>query len=157
MIWKSYLKLDNWVISNLQNLYLWLLDRTGVYVATLMFVVYVGGLSPDIIRGRFPWWNCALTVLIGLVVILPYLKQDRGEIKRYNAFAIEIEGLIIRHAFNGLQIGIGVGSAIAGNYPSAAGCLAILVYQYLWVIKIRDRNKKPFFEEKKELELVRWL
>ena len=150
-MWKTYLRFDSWMISNLQNLYLWLLDRTGIYVATLMFITYAGSLSPDIIRGKYPWWNCAFIALIGLVVILPYLKQDRGDVKRYNAFAIEIEGLIIRHAFNGLQIGLGVGSAIAGDYLSASGCFLMLIYQYLWVIKIRNRDKKSFFEENKRL------
>ncbi len=151
MIWKSYLKLDNWIISYLQNLYLWLLDRTGVYVATLMFVTYVGGFSPDIIRGEFPWWNLMFIGLAALIIAIPYQEQNNGDIKRYNAFAIKIEGLFLRHAFNSFQIGLAVGSVIAGRYINSAGCLVMLIYQYLWVIKIRDRDKRPFFEKKKEL------
>src|SRR5713101_7099110 len=127
-MWKTYLKLDNWIISNLQNLYLWLLDRTSIYVATLMFVTYIGGLSPNIIRGKYQWWNCAFIALVGLVVILlPYLKQDKGDIKRYNAFAIQLEGMIIRHVFNSFQIGIAIVSSIVGDYLSAAGCLVMLI------------------------------
>lgn len=40
-MWKAYMKGDAWVLSKNQDAYLWLLDRTGVYVGTLLFLCYV--------------------------------------------------------------------------------------------------------------------
>ncbi len=150
-MWKDYLALDGWIISSLQDFYLWLLDRTGVYVATLMFITYIAGVSPDIIRGHLPWWNLIFIGLVGAIITLPYRRQDRGDVKRYNAFAISLEGMVIRHGFNGLQIGVAVGSIAEGNYLNVAGSLMMLIYQYWWVVKIRERDKKPFLKPAERL------
>lgn len=67
-MWKVYLKLDAWIISKVQDAYLWLLDRTGVYVATLTFGIYaVVGLS-EIMDGGSTLWCGVLIALVGFSV-----------------------------------------------------------------------------------------
>lgn len=63
-MWKAYLKADAWVLSKSQDGYLWLLDRTGVYVATIAFFEYAASCALSILGGSGTiLFLCALAVI----------------------------------------------------------------------------------------------
>src|SRR5256885_11187356 len=82
---------DERVIRLVQESYLWLLDRTGVYVATLAFGVYALAvwIEVTVLEGE-PWLWCAFLAMIGAGNIPKYLMQDKGEITLHNSIALKI-------------------------------------------------------------------
>lgn len=154
-MWKVYLKLDAWIISKVQDAYLWLLDRTGVYVATLTFGIYaVVGLS-EIMDGGSTLWCGVLIALVGFSVAPRYLMQDKGENNRFNVISMAMTSWRLRHFIIILMICSSVISAITLHPWAALANLGFVLYGYLFMIMIRDRDKKPFLKpvEKRELAL----
>src|SRR6266436_3880235 len=96
---KIYHAFDQFLLSKVQDGYLWLLDRTGIYVATLMFTSFgIGiGISERTVLGG------VFLAIIGLVSLFPYYLQDKGKNETYNAFAMIAEAGYFRHFFLGLQ------------------------------------------------------
>ena len=102
-MWKAYMKLDERVISLVQESYLWLLDRTGVYVATVAFALYVASVGGQVITGS-AWLTIFLIGITGLFLIHKYLLQDKGKNDLFNAIALQMANMRVRHAFNVLFI-----------------------------------------------------
>src|SRR5258706_1964084 len=100
---KIYHALDQFLLSKVQDGYLWLLDRTGVYVATLMFVSFGLGAGTIIINNKHgSAWTIALgacLAIVGFISLFPYYLQDKGKNEIYNALAMSIDGSHTRHFF----------------------------------------------------------
>lgn len=156
-MWKAYLKGDAWVLSKIQDAYLWLLDRVGVYVGTLMFATYVYAAAGAVLARNEPLWLwLILLAMTGWVAGIRYLWQDKAEHERYNMMAMFMEQWRWRHIIN-VFLGMALIIEIITLSPLAASQeIAFLVYGYLLLIKIRERDKKPFFkpvEGKQELAM----
>ncbi len=152
-----YRAFDQYLLSKIQDGYLWLLDRTGVYVATLIFGSFLVAAAIGLFQHKFdPGWMVflgACIAIIGLTCLLPYSWQDKGKNEKFNAIALYIEAGYVRHFFIGLQYGFLVGDLIDLDAISAIATVFLITCFILQTVKIRDRDKKPFFEKKKELSM----
>ena len=153
-MWKAYLKMDGWIISTLQETYLWLLDRTGVYLATVSFTTYAACCIVEVavIDGNFPRWVWgAMLAIVGLSSGHRYYLQDKGNNDQINVTAMEMEGQRLRHVINVMLLNFLLIYLIDLDLVKVAAMVGFILFQYLFVIKVRDRDKKPFFETKQEL------
>lgn len=148
---KLYIKLDQAMLVGAQNSYLWLLDRTGIYAATVMFAVYAVGCGITLMGVVHPsGWLTSITLgftlLIGLMTAPRYLMQDKGQIDRFNAMSLYMQGLWVRHAVGGVLLGSIVANVIQLDLANIASAGAMIAFNFYWVVMIRDRDKKPFFK-----------
>src|SRR6266576_961911 len=106
---KIYYAFDQFLLSKVQDGYLWLLDRTGVYVATLIFSSFLVAGAIGIFQNKADLgWMIFIGIciaIIGLTCLLPYSLQDKGKNETFNAIALSIEAGYTRHFFLGLQYG----------------------------------------------------
>lgn len=140
---KAYKKFDAWVIQHFQDAYLWLLDRTGIYVGTVVFLNGVV-MVLDLIR-RQSMWLAAFIMIVILILSLPrYLLQGAKEYETFNHMATFEEGLPGRHIFLVLNL-----ICLALPPYTMLGALNSVCQQVMWYLfclRIRERDKKPFFE-----------
>lgn len=133
-----------------QNSYLWLLDRTGVYAATVMFALYAGGGGIILVGGSQSGWiatvTIGLTILVALAAAPRYLMQDKGQIDHFNAMSLYMQGLWVRHMINGFLFGQMVSGAIYLDLSGTVSAVAMIAFNFYWLVMIRDRDKKPFFK-----------
>lgn len=151
-MWKAYLKADAWVISKTQEAYLWLFDRTGVYVGTLMFASYTFTVALCFIRSGPAWWLFLFLASIGWTSGVRYLWQDKGEHVRYNAVSLMVERATWRYGFNLFMIACVIFDFLGLHFVQGLEETGFLVYSFLLTTKIRDRDKKPFFEKVEKRE-----
>lgn len=143
---KAYFKLDAWVIAKIQDAYLWFLDRTGIYVATVGFTVYaVVGIS-EVLDGGTPWLWGLLLALVGLSLAPRYMMQDKCKNEQFNLIAMAMQDFRGRHLISMTIALIGLLEAVTLHPWSAMADFGFVLYGYLFLIMIRDRNKKPFFK-----------
>jgi len=147
---KIYHAFDQFLLSKVQDGYLWLLDRTGVYVATLIFGSFLVAGAIGIFQNKSdPGWMVFLGVciaIIGLSCLFPYSLQDKGKNEKFNALALYIEAGYTRHFFVGLQYGFLVSHLIHLDVISIIATVFLIACFILQTVKIRDRDKKPFFK-----------
>jgi hypothetical protein len=153
-MWQKYLKLDAYVLSKVQDAYLWALDRTGIYVATISFVVYAGIVIMCLSKGYSVWVWLPLLGFVGFSLGPKYLMQDRAENERFNVIAMLMQSSWWRHP---LQMSMAL-FAFIGTVDLDPLEFAIdsgfILYFYLALVMIRDRDKKPFFAPAETQELA---
>lgn len=148
-------KIDFWALCKVQTTYLWLLDRTGVYVASLCFMIYAIIASCFVLGGSGSLWLWGpLLVVVGVSNTPRYLMQDKGQNDRYNALALFMQGMQFRNYLNVFLLGIFFGELLLGEVFGAIANLLFILYGYLQIVMIRDRDKKPFFKLSPKLDLV---
>ena len=145
-MWKAYLKLDQKILGVLQDAYLWLLDRTGIYVASTAFLTYAGIAVLEVSGHGSLWVWGPLLALVGLSLGPNYLMQDRAENERFNLIAMLMEGTKWRHVWNIFILQVAVFAIITLDVRFFFVQVGFLIYGYLLLIKIRDRDKKPFLK-----------
>ena len=154
---KIYHAFDQFLLSKVQDGYLWLLDRTGVYVATLIFGSFLVAGAIGIFQNKSdPRWTVFLGVcitIIGLSCLFPYSLQDKGKNEKFNALALYIEAGYTRHFFVGLQYGFLVSHLIHLDVISIIATVFLIACFILQTVKIRDRDKKPFFKPVEKLAM----
>jgi len=158
-MWKAYLTLDQKILALLQESYLWLLDRTGIYVATTTFIVYALCVVIEVfyINSLNSWIWFAVLAFVGLGLGHKYVLQDRGENDRINAVAMFMETLKSRYVLDITFWVFFLTDVISLDPGRAITMLGFLTFNYTYVIKVRDRDKKPFFKtvEKHDLAIER--
>jgi hypothetical protein len=150
-MWKAYLKADAWILSKTQDFYLWLLDRTGVYVATCGFAIYAGICTAELLNGGTLWLWLPLLALVGLTMGPKYLMQDRAEHVGFNFIASSMEAWRWRHGLNAAITSCVLLGVILLEPLTMVANLGFLLYGYLMLVRIRDRDKKPFFKPVEKL------
>lgn len=153
-MWKAYLKADAYILGIIQDAYLWLLDRTGVYVATLCFMIYATAAFVALSTGApLLFWG-PLLLMVGLSMLPRYTLQDKARNEHFNAIALMLQGWLWRHPF---QIALSVSmlaETIALEPLQVLIDICFLLYTYMTLVMIRDRDKKPFFKPVENQELA---
>lgn len=153
-MWKAYLKGDAWVLSKSQDGYLWLLDRTGIYVATIAFFEYAASCALGILGGSGAILFLCVLAVVGLGLAHKYLMQDKGENEKFNLIAMMMESQSWRHWFNIIVLLFAVFEVYEIKPYSVLADLGFIYYGYLFLVKIRDRDKKPFFKLAEQHDLA---
>jgi len=147
-------KLDDRLINLLQETYLWLLDRTGVYLASAQVMLFAYAIGIALLQDV----NFFLKLLVGTVaaanllfVYIRYIMQDKGQTKVINMSAMSLRDWSFRHAFTFFFL-VSIPPEIAiNNYVGFSQTIALILYNYTFLLMIRDRDKKPFWEPKAKL------
>jgi hypothetical protein len=139
---------DEKVCDWIENFYLWWFDRTGVMLATVAMTIiliayFLMGAYTHIV-GVF------LLGLVGLFWGLNYNMQASGKHELCNGYAIAWRGATFRlfcTFYNGMSLIMGF---VVGpiNWNMQIGTVLMILYGYICCIRLRDRDKKPFFEPK---------
>lgn len=82
-----------------------------------------------------------------------YLLQDKGKNDQINYAAMMMEGMWIRRALDAMFFFLLFVSLVAMDPARVVAMIGFIIFQYLFLIKVRDRDKKPFFETKRELAM----
>lgn len=154
-MWKAYLNLDQKILSLFQEGYLWLLDRTGVYVATVAFLIYAVIALMEISNGSSLWIWGPLVAFVGLAQSNAYRMQDRAQNEKFNLIAMMMEVSRLRHYFNLLLIALALSAMLTLDVRFFFSQFGFVAYGYVMLVKIRDRDKKPFFEKAPDLAMQR--
>lgn len=142
--------IDSKIIEAVQAAYLWLYDRTGVFLATLTFAtivadVFCGGLTTGLRLFDFLFLG-----YVGLTSAVRYHMQSTGQIAALNLGQLELRNsTIVRPIFIALMLSIIVIATYKSDAWKVASALLALLWQYLFCILIRDREPKDFFEQRK--------
>jgi hypothetical protein len=124
--------------------YLWLLDWTGVYVGTLLFVVMV-------VDCVFSWpimerSNAGKTFDLIVSVLLPsstWLRQSRGP-RVFNVEALWWRGCVARSALLLVLVVSVILGAAQLNWQKIAWWIPCFAMVYLMGVLIRDREPREF-------------
>lgn len=151
--------LDGKVAASINAAYLWMFDRTGVFVGTIGLLIFAANLSM-IEWGKAPSFLLAVLIIIAAInlVILGYRYwlQGSGNTKIYNAQAAGyLEQVKLRLFFNILCLQTFVLDAVSGDWRGSVLNILIMTYGYIPCILIRDRDKKPWWETRQELAMER--
>jgi hypothetical protein len=141
---------DEKVCDWIEDFYLWWFDRTGVMLATVaMTIILIAYFLVGAYTHTICWF---LLGLVGLFWGLNYSMQASGNHELCNCYAIAWRGATFRlfcTSYNGIVLIIGfIGSPI--NWNMQIGTALLLLYGYICCIRLRDRDKKPFFEPKQD-------
>jgi hypothetical protein len=154
-MYKLYVKLDEYLLALCQETYLWVFDRTGIYVATVMFMLYavVAALQLLLNQGS-PWVWLPLIVFVGLSASTQYRLQDKGPVP-FNAMSLAVRSLPLRFYVNFFMLSLLLAQAfslvIRFDLAGFISQVLFVLYGYFQVVLIRDRDKKPFFEKQEQL------
>ena len=140
-----YRKADAWLVIKLNDLYLWVYDWTGMFVATFIFLDM--NLVVLACIQRQSMWIGAVVFICSTLISLPrYFLQSKGP-EAYNKIVLAGEGWSFYTRtffvfFNGSFL---ITDAIKGvTWLELASNVANMSLWFLLVIKIRDRIKKDF-------------
>lgn len=140
-----FLKIDAYLIARLNDLYLWAFDWTGVFVGTIMFL---NGIIPvlNMIR-QDHMWSGAIFMLCTLLMSAPRYWTQSKSVEAYNATVLLMEGSALRYffvLFNTINLIVDFFNPKFFNIWYISSDLSLLLMWYLFMIKIRDRQKKDF-------------
>lgn len=151
-------EIDEKIIDRLQEAYLWLFDRTGVYVATTSMVLIIMWFVVGNLRSPDYMWLTLLglvaCIICGLAQISRYRLQDRAQYEKFNAIALLSRQDDIRISFQSILAVFAALDALNLDVLSFIRDMCLIIYFMTFAIMIRERDKKPFFETKQEQEMV---
>lgn len=147
------MNVDGWLKSKAQDSYLWLLDHTGVYCATLRLGLLICSFIPDIIRGNHTIVILTIICFWGVSHGMSYYWQDTKKYEVYNVSAMEWEAAFFRKwGVPIIMIGAVLNDYRHGWYWDPPFDLLIWVWSYLSTATIRDRE--PPEKEVREVVLL---
>lgn len=138
-----YKKADGWLLKRLNDIYLWALDWTGLYVGTVTFLL--GAESCAYMIHREWMWFAAFNLIMIVMIAAPrYYWQATGKNKLFNAVAEYFEEGFARHFFIWLSLCTIPSYAMDGEWWGALNALCLALNWYVFCFRIRDREKKEF-------------
>lgn len=152
-------RIDACLIRWVQAAYLWLYDRTGVYVGTVMAVSVIVHFAIN--RAVLPGdgWGFLMGDLFNTTILLTvccgvWRDQDKLSIKSYNAKAMQLMDSAIRWLILPLLFGISGGSIVVAvlqmeaNRALGAVSTILLCSMFYWrVVLIRERDPPQRFHK----------
>lgn len=136
------LKLDSKVCDLVETVYLWLLDRTGVCLAPLCMIVMI--MAYGLLNMITSWLIIFVIGLNGLFLSWLYYLQVKDDFKTFNDRAISWRDSFFRIVPNAWFLFYAVVNIF--NPKELAGWVLLCLFNYMLAIRIRERDRKPFFE-----------
>jgi hypothetical protein len=138
-----YKKADGWVLKRLNDLYLWALDWTGLYVGTLCFLMGAEQAAYMISRDM-GWWTAFHLFFVLLISAPRYYWQSAGMHKLFNSISEQMEMTPIRHVFVFFVLTLIPLHVMKSNWWGVGDDIICILIWYVWCFRIRDREKKEF-------------
>lgn len=139
--------LDQRIINKIQEAYLWFYDWTGVYAPTVAVSFFLLGKMAT--GFKLDPINIIITIFNIVVLIPSYLDQDKNRIATYNLRALAMQGLSFRLFFTAVILGFTVGEIVNLQFADAFYSFTLIMYIYMTVICIREREPKEWFKKPK--------
>jgi len=140
---------DDRVTDALQDAYLWVLDRTGIYLSTLMMVVPAEA-SARLVIDKQAYFIAAIIFVVNAIALHPiYLRQHRGEFKIHNAVAMHLRTTMrwLRLGLIGfLYVPMLMVTVMSVDVVMFLETLGWGIFIYMHGIMLREREPKTFFE-----------
>lgn len=137
--------LDDYLVAAAQEIYLWLWDRTGVYVATLLFAAIVG---EQICWGPIKIWGFAFLAIFGATSAYAYMVQAK-DLRLLNSMQRRWRENGLRLAFTVMVLYFTASDAVKLNAWGSAGSAFLLIWSYLSCVQVRDREPKDLLSTRK--------
>lgn len=142
---KTLIAIDNRLIEITQEVYLWLWDRTGVYVATLMFAAYVGD---HVCWGPLHVGNFIFLALAGAWASRVYFVQSK-DLRRLNDLQRGWRDFVMRPYLTMFGFAMIVEQVLYLDVWRFASNVLMMVWTYLNCVQVREREPKDFFAIRK--------
>jgi uncharacterized protein with PQ loop repeat len=142
-VFKALIDLDDKIVGVVNDAYLWVYDWTGVYVATVVFIVD----APEfvhMINSKETGAACIFAFFLVTLVVWLYYGQMSGNYLQFNKSAEWMQRFPLRWFFIGLSLWLMMGHALLYKPFLVVLDVLDLVYWFVICVKIRDRNKKTF-------------
>lgn len=134
-------KLDNWIIEVVQESYLWIWDRTGIYIGTLIFAACVGDRA---FWGSVDWLGFIWLGFMGMQAAWRYLAQSK-DLRELNDMQRMYCELTLRFVCALLFFFFLAVSVIEGNFRHIISNVFALMWIYLFCVQVRERDPKELF------------
>lgn len=144
-------ELDSQIILKLQEAYLWLYDRSGVYVATCMMVsIFIGIGALTLNDGKMDFLRI-FVVILNLVVVIPnYWMQEKQEFTQFNFIAMMLHQSMFRFGFVYFWcFPMFMLDMLLMKWAWGINQVAVIVFLYLSCIMIREREPKDWITKHK--------
>lgn len=138
-------ELDARVIDRVQNIYLWLWDRTGVFLATPIFILIVAEylcLWP--LKPR----HFAFIAIMGAWSTWLYVAQGKS-LAALNSISRSWRDFPLRQAFVAMSLALCVADAAKLDAAHVVSGMFHLIFLYAACAQVRDRDPKDFFNVRK--------
>ncbi len=134
--------MDEKMIKLVQDAYLWVFDRTGIYIATVSMIMTVLAYSLITLeRDKVDFITLFGLAIIGLHCMFKYKLQHAGSYEAYNANARLWQQSRLRFYLLCFWIGIILSDVFRGSILGFASSVLITVlFHYVWVCQIRKRE-----------------
>jgi hypothetical protein len=156
-VWGKIMVLDAYVIRKLQDLYLWIYDWTGIYVATIGTIAVILG---NLTQGMFglsglSWWNLTWIGFNTLVMIPYYLDQDHENYILFNARAMILQCSKLRIIISYFFVVMFISDILLWimvptySFSHMVNTFCLWVYINITSVCIREREPKDWFKSPK--------
>lgn len=148
------IRFDAFLIRNLQRAYLWILDWTGIYVATIGTVAIIIGNGAIMINTTGSVWLQFFFMTINIMILIPYyLDQDKANYTVYNLRALMFQvspvRIFISYFFFGIFLAELTFLILHGYQGSLVNTIMLWIYINITAVCIRDREPKEWFKKPK--------
>lgn len=132
---------DQGWVDGLQETYLWIYDRTGILVGTVLALMEVAMQVIRLVAGEeFSFWS-ATSVIVTAAVCGVLIRAQRNSALMLNASTMAWRGHGARLMLLGFMIGITLADTIFGQ--TAGGLVDILVMMKIQLMAIGVRDREP--------------
>lgn len=142
---KKLLAADEYLIEIVQSTYLWLWDRTGVYVASILFVLIV---VDHVCYGPLGPFDFTILAIVGAWATYLYVAQAK-DLRQLNLMQRAWAGNWFRLLSVILTIAALATALFDLNYWRLASNAAWLAFTYFACVQVRDRDPKDFITLRK--------
>lgn len=132
---------DDRLVAAIQESYLWVWDRTGVYVGSLMFAAYCGD---HVFYGPLKLFNFFFLGVAGVWCAHRYLVQSK-DLRWLNDLQRCWRDFALRRFLMIFSAVVLASDIIQANAWHFASNLMFLIFNYLGCVQIREREPKEFF------------
>jgi hypothetical protein len=149
------IRFDAFLIRNLQQAYLWILDWTGIYVATIgTMAIIIGNGAIMISNSAGSIWLQFFFMTFNIMILIPYyLDQDKANYTIYNLRALMFQESVVRIFISYFFIGIAIAEftilILHGYQGSLVNTIMLWLYINITSVCIREREPKEWFKKPK--------
>ena len=139
------LAIDAYLIETAQEAYLWLWDRTGIFVATLIFACVV---CEHLAFGRLTWGSFVGLALTGAFATQRYMAQQK-DLRLFNMLGSAWRAPWLRLFYLGILFLCVASDISAFRAGGLVGDVFFVIWNCLACIHVRERDPKDFFQTRK--------